>query len=51
MTKLLTTLDKFGEFWAQIAYFVLAWVGRYHFVNAKFSKLSKEIEDPTNDHI
>ena len=45
--KLRTALGKFGEFWAHIARFWLAWVGRNHFVNTKFSKLSKEISDTT----
>ena len=48
LTKLRTTLDKFGEFWAKIAYFWLAWMGRNLFVNTNFSKLSKEISDPTS---
>ena len=45
--KLRTTLCKFGEFWADIAYLWLARLGRNHFVNTKFSKLSKEISDPS----
>ena len=46
-TKLRNTLGKFVEFWAQISYFWLARVGRNHFVTTKFSKLSKEIANPT----
>ena len=46
VNKLRTALGKFGEFWAHMAHFWLAWVGRNHFVNTKFSKLSKEISDP-----
>ena len=46
ITKLRTILGKFGEFWALIAYFWLAWVRHNHFVNTIFSKLSKEIADP-----
>ena len=49
MSKLRTTLGKFGEFWALIAYFWLACVRRYHFVNTNFSKLSKEIADPSDE--
>ena len=45
--KLCTTLGKFGEFVAHIPYFWLAWVGHYHLVNRKFSKLSKGAADPT----
>ena len=44
----LPKLRKFGEFWAHIAYFWLAWLGRNHFLNTKLSKLSKEISDPTH---
>ena len=43
--KLRTHFGKFGEFWACIAYFWLALVGRNHCVNKKFSKLSMEISD------
>ena len=50
MTKLRTTLGKFGEFWALIAYFWLAWVKRNHFVNTIFSNLSKEFADHTYDN-
>ena len=46
MVKLRTTLGKFGEFWALIANFLLAWVRRNDFVNTNFSKLSKELADP-----
>ena len=48
LTKLRTTLDKFGEFWAKIAYFWLAGVGRNYLVSKKFSQLSKEISDPND---
>lgn len=41
------SLGKFGEFWAKIAYFWLAWDGCNHFVSTKFSKLSKETFDPS----
>lgn len=41
-SKLRTTLGKFGEFWAYIAYFLLVWLGRN-----QFSKFSKEIVYPT----
>ena len=47
ITKLRTALGKFGEFWAHIEHFLLAWVGRNHFVTTKFSKFSKEISDPS----
>ena len=50
MIKLRTTLGKFGEFWDHIAIFLLARLGRNHFINTKFSKLSKEIADPSDDH-
>ena len=49
LIKLRTALGKFGECWAHIAYFGLAFVGRNHFVNIKFTKLSKQILDPTRD--
>ena len=49
MHKLQSTLGEFCEFWALIAYFWLAWVERNHFVNRKFTKLSKEISDPRNN--
>ena len=49
MIKLRTTLGKFGEFSAHIAYFWLAWVRRNHFVNTNFSKHSKEIADPSEE--
>ena len=49
MIMLRTTLGKFREFWAYIAYFWLALVGRNHFINTKFTKLSKEITDPNHD--
>ena len=39
MFKLRTTLGKFGEFWALIADFWLAWMRRNQFVNTNFSKL------------
>ena len=45
ISKLRTTLGKFGEFLALIAYFWLAWVRHNHFVNTIFSKLRKEIAD------
>ena len=51
MIKLQSTLGKFGEFWAHIAYFWLAWVEHNHFVKTKFTKLSKEISDPSNEMI
>ena len=47
MCKLRTALGKFGEFWALIAYFWLAWVRQNHFVKTNFSKPSKEIADPS----
>ena len=43
INKLCTTFGKFGEFGAQIA-----WVGCNHFINTKFSKLSKVIADPNH---
>ena len=46
--KLRTTLGKFGKFWAHIAYIWLAWRGRNHFVYTQFTKLSKEIADPSD---
>ena len=36
---------------AHIAYFLLAWVARNHFVNTNFSKLSEEIADPNHYQI
>ena len=48
MIKLRSTLGKFREFWALIAYILLAWVRHNHFVNTNFSKLSKEISDPNH---
>ena len=47
--KLRTTLSKFVEFWALIRYFGLAWVRHNHFVNTNFSKLNKEIADPSDN--
>ena len=42
-----TALGKFEEVRAHIAYFWLACgLGPNHFINTKFSKLSKEISDP-----
>ena len=46
-SKLRSTLGKLGEFLAQIAYFLLAWLGRNHFVNTRLANRSEEISDPT----
>ena len=44
--KLRSGCDMLGEFWAHIAYFWLAWVGRNNqFVKTKFTRLIAEIED------
>ena len=45
ITKLRTTLGKFGELLVHVAYFWRAWVGRNHIVNTKFTELSKYIAD------
>ena len=50
-SKLRTTLGKFGESWDHIAYFWFAGVGHNHFINTKFSKLSKDISDPSKKAI
>ena len=40
------SLGKFGEFWTNVAYFWLAWVGCNNYADTKFSKRSKEIANP-----
>ena len=43
LSKLRTALGKFGEFWALIAYFWLAWVRRNHFVNTISQNLARRL--------
>ena len=46
--KLRSISGMLGEFWAHFAFFWLAWVGRNHFINTKFTENIMEIADSSH---